>query len=838
MILRTTDGGITWNLVNWAPEEENPLLDVWFSDADNGFAIGAYGSFFRTSDSGETWTSEPISEWDFHLHHLARSANGRLYMAAEAGMIYRSDDGGTTWTELPSPYEGSFFGTLPLDGDTVLVFGLQGHLFRSEDAGESWTPVETGTTAMLTDGIRLADGTIVISGLGGTLLTLVRRRIDLRAATAAGSTRDLGHRRGWPGSIAAGWRIRGQDDRERNPDAMITRLENLIFGRRRLVVVFFLLMTVFMAYQASNLRIDAGFAKLLPLEHEYMQTYVEYRDAFGGANRVVIAIRARDGDIFTPKFFEVLQEVTDDVFFIPGVDRTRVMSLFTPNVRFTEVVEDGISGGNVIPDDFEPNDQGLAKVRENLLKSVYMGRLVANDFSSALVVASLLEVDPTTGDASRLPERGRPTRGGSPEVQQPRDRGRVRLPHHRLRQGHRRHRLRCDPSGAVLPGRLLHHRDLRLPLLPERQAHPYRRRLLADRGHLAAGSGDPARLRHRPDVDPRAVPDLRHRCESRRADGERLPGRGLRGCRPAWRPPGSASGRLIIPGGIALLSDTIGFITIMLIKIRMIQEMAITASLGVAVIILTNLVLVPVLLSYVNLGEEIRGQAADTGRQRWIRFWNALGKVAAPRNAAIIVIVAAVLFVVGGWKATQIKIGDLHPGVPELRADSQYNIDTDVITRHFSIGVDVITVIVESDPEACTEHDIMTTIDRFEWHMRNVPGVQSVLGIGGVAKIINAGWNEGSLKWRVLPRNPSTMAQAVTYIDTSTGLLNSDCSVMPVYIYSQRSQGRDHRPHRRRGQGLPRPSTAPTRSGSGSPPATSVSWRPPTRRSPRPSSRC
>ena len=134
-ILRTADGGTTWELVNWAPEEENPLLDVWFSDADNGFAIGAYGSFYRTSDGGKTWSLEPISEWDFHLNHMATSADGRLYMAAEAGMIYRSDDGGETWTELPSPYEGSFFGTLPLDGDTVLVFGLQGHLFRSEDAG-------------------------------------------------------------------------------------------------------------------------------------------------------------------------------------------------------------------------------------------------------------------------------------------------------------------------------------------------------------------------------------------------------------------------------------------------------------------------------------------------------------------------------------------------------------------------------------------------------------------------------------------------------------------------------------------------------------------------------
>ena len=169
-ILRTTNGGESWELVNWAPEEESPLLDVWFSDAENGFAVGAYGSFYRTSDGGITWTFEPISEWDFHLHHVARATDLRMYMAAEAGMIYRSDDGGETWAELPSPYEGSFFGTLPLDGDSVLLFGLQGHLFRSDDAGESWSPIETGTTAMLTDAVRLDDGRIVISGLGGTIL--------------------------------------------------------------------------------------------------------------------------------------------------------------------------------------------------------------------------------------------------------------------------------------------------------------------------------------------------------------------------------------------------------------------------------------------------------------------------------------------------------------------------------------------------------------------------------------------------------------------------------------------------------------------------------------------
>jgi predicted RND superfamily exporter protein len=564
---------------------------------------------------------------------------------------------------------------------------------------------------------------------------------------------------------------------------MIKRIENLIFDNRRLVVAFFLLMTVFMVYQVSNLRIDAGFAKLLPLEHEYMQTYVQYRDAFGGANRVVIAIRTRTGEIFTPEFFEVLQQVTDDVFFIPGVDRTRVMSLFTPNVRFTEVVEDGISGGNVIPDDFEPTEAGLAKVRENLLKSVYVGRLVANDFSSALVVASLLEVDPTTGE--RL------------------DYLSVAAQFEDVRQKYSDHELGAEFDyhiigfakviGDIASGVarvvlfflvafsitaifvFLYSQSFKLTLIVVGCS------LVAVIWQLGLvtllGFG----------IDPMSilVPFLifaigvSHGVQMVSAfraevfDGANS----LEAAKPGLR-------KLIIPGAIALASDAIGFVTIMLIKIRMIQDMAITASLGVAAIILTDLVLVPVLLSYVHLDKKYESRLRERA-SKLDHIWTVMAGVTRPRNAAIIVLVAAALFVVGGWKATQIKIGDLHPGVPELRADSQYNIDTEIITRHFSIGVDVITVIVETDPEACTMHDIMTTIDRFEWHLRNVPGVQSVLGIGGVAKIINAGWNEGSLKWRVLPRNPSTMAQAVTYIDTSTGLLNSDCSVMPVYIYSQ-----------------------------------------------------
>jgi photosystem II stability/assembly factor-like uncharacterized protein len=196
VILRTTDGGATWTRTHYAPEREQPLLDVWFADANDGLAIGAFSTVYRSTDGGATWSPvefapRPLvkapakkpaaddSDLDMadddgldqpHLNAIAGTAGGRLYVAAEAGHLYRSDDGGATWLELPSPYEGSFFGVLPLDGDAVLAFGLRGHLFRSDDAGATWQKLESGTEALLSGGVRLEDGSIAIAGLAGTVI--------------------------------------------------------------------------------------------------------------------------------------------------------------------------------------------------------------------------------------------------------------------------------------------------------------------------------------------------------------------------------------------------------------------------------------------------------------------------------------------------------------------------------------------------------------------------------------------------------------------------------------------------------------------------------------------
>jgi len=194
VILRTTDGGMNWDRVYYSPENETPLLDIWFRDADFGIALGAYNLYLISKDSGKTWTQKEmniinelsqdniqfdetslddddfVDSYDLHLNSITFSDSGKLYIVAEAGRIYRSDNFGSSWKELTSPYIGSLFGSISLEDEKLLVFGLRGHLFRSDDAGNTWTQIETNTKEMLTNAIRLEDGTIIISGLGGTIL--------------------------------------------------------------------------------------------------------------------------------------------------------------------------------------------------------------------------------------------------------------------------------------------------------------------------------------------------------------------------------------------------------------------------------------------------------------------------------------------------------------------------------------------------------------------------------------------------------------------------------------------------------------------------------------------
>lgn len=171
VILRTADGGDSWTVVFSAPDEERPLLDVWFENPAHGIAVGAYGYFLETRDGGTTWQTRHIAAQDSHLNHIAAAPPARLYVAGERGALYRSDDAGRTWRQLPSPYAGSLFGTLPLDDARVFLYGLRGHLFYSVDGGEAWQRVATHSLSLLTDGIRVGADRVLFTGNGGTFLS-------------------------------------------------------------------------------------------------------------------------------------------------------------------------------------------------------------------------------------------------------------------------------------------------------------------------------------------------------------------------------------------------------------------------------------------------------------------------------------------------------------------------------------------------------------------------------------------------------------------------------------------------------------------------------------------
>ncbi|MCS6191183.1 efflux RND transporter permease subunit [Shewanella baltica] len=561
-------------------------------------------------------------------------------------------------------------------------------------------------------------------------------------------------------------------------EKLVNGFESFLFRNRAWVVGIFVFLTLFLGFQASQLKMDAAFIKNIPLHHSYMQTYLKHQKDFGGANSIMVAVEDTSGNIFNANYFDTLKNVHDQLFFIPGVDRAQVKSIFSPSTRFTEVVEDGFAGGPVIPADFSTSVSGLETVRDNIEKAGIVGRLIANDYSAAMVSAQLMDFDPQTGKpldtiafAAQLEKELR----GKFET----DKVKIHIIGFAKMAGD----VADGAKGVLLFFVIailitavmvyLFSKSIILTVLPlvcSLTAVVWQLGLLT-----VIGFG----------LDPMSilVPFLvfaigvSHGVQMINAVRRRvMDGQTTKAA------AASAFRSLLVPGGVALLSDTVGFITLLSIDIGIIRELAISASLGVGVIIFTNLILLPLVISFTEI--KVNKTAEPTAEEvRTEAIWRFLARFATPKYAVVVIIATVVLYFAGLQQANQMKIGDLQGGAPALHQDSRYNLDTFFITDHFSITTDVMTVIVEAAPEACTYHDVLTQIDEFEWLVRNTPGVESTVSLASVAKKVNAGFNEGNPRWEVLPRTTASLVQAIGQIPTTSGLLNGDCSVMPVYLF-------------------------------------------------------
>lgn len=562
-----------------------------------------------------------------------------------------------------------------------------------------------------------------------------------------------------------------------------TFLERLIFTHRPFVIITCLLVTIFLAYQATQVRPSTSFEKMIPLQHPFIQNMLEHRNDLANlGNTVRISVEAVNGDIFTKEYMETLQKIHDEVFYIPGVDRSGMKSLWSPSVRWTEVTEEGFAGGEVIPQTYDGSAKALDQLRNNVLKSGQIGRLVANNFKSSIIDVPLLEVYPDPKDQGKLMNLD--YRQFSHELEEKiRDKYQLQNPNVKI------HIVGfAKKVGDLIDGLLMVVgffgicfvitlvlllwftkcvRSTIAVLSTTLVAVIWQLGLL----HSIGFGLDPYSM-----LVPFLIFAIGISHGVQKINGIALQSSDaetpLLAARRTFR-------QLFLPGMIAILADAVGFITLLVIDIGVIRELAIGASIGVAVIVFTNLILLPVAISYIGISKK----AVQRSKEDAVRdhpFWRMLSNFASPTVAPISVVIALAMFAGGMWQGHHLKIGDLDQGAPELRPDSRYNLDNDFIIRNYSTSSDVLVVMVESASEGCSTHKTMSAIDELAWRLENTEGVQSAISLVTVSKQMIKGMNEGNLKWESLSRNQDVLNNSISRAE---GLFNSNCSLAPLLVF-------------------------------------------------------
>jgi predicted RND superfamily exporter protein len=568
------------------------------------------------------------------------------------------------------------------------------------------------------------------------------------------------------------------------------RLERMIFNNRMAVLIVCAIVTLLLAWQATKLVFNASFEKMIPQSQPYIRNYLENKKELRGlGNSIRVVVENTQGDIFDPAYLEALKQINDEIFLTPGVDRAWVKSLWTPSVRWNEVTEEGFQGGPVIPDTYDGSATSMEQVKLNIRRSGIVGNLVANNFKSAMIFVPLLDKDVETGkrlDYSVLAKQLEDN---------------VRKKYEAAGQGAK---VRIHIIGfAKLVGDLIAGLKkvltyfgiaaLIAAIVIFLYTRCWRSTVLVIACSLVAvlwQLGLVATLGFELDPYSILVPFLvfaigvSHGVQKMNGIMQDV-GRGthrLVAARYTFR-------RLFLAGLTALLADAVGFAVLMLIDIPVIKDLALTASIGVAILIFTNLILLPVLLSFTGVSpaaarRTLQEETAESRGKGLGALWGLLDRFTERRWAIGAVSAAVLLAVIGFAVSLNLKIGDLDPGAPELRPDSRYNRDNAFITANYSLSSDQFAVIMKTPPDGCLKYESMIEADDLAWALQQVPGVQTTVSLPDTVRFITAGTFEGSPKWLTLSRNQAILNNAEhTALDNSPDLFNLDGSVMPVVAY-------------------------------------------------------
>lgn len=575
-------------------------------------------------------------------------------------------------------------------------------------------------------------------------------------------------------------------------------LERLVFNHRALFMLFMTLATLVLGYMATTrLELRPSFEKMIPQSQPYIKNFLENRQSLRGlGNSVRVVVENTRGDIFDPGYLSVLKRVNDELFLTEGVDRAWMKSLWSPAVRWTEVTEEGFQGGPVMPDAYQGKPADIEQLRQNINRAGIVGSLVASDFKSTMLIVPLLDKASATGKPLNYHEF-------SQRIEKLRDQIEFDgKPHKAGEEGTGQYKIRvigfAKLVGDLIDGLIQVIMFFGLAVMTSLAiiflyTRCVRSTLLVVGCSLIAvvwQLGIVAWLGYAIDPYSVLVPFLifaigvSHAAQKMNGIMQDI-ARGthrLIAARYTFR-------RLFLAGVTALLADAVGFAVLMLIDIPVIQDLAITASIGVAVLIFTSLLLMPVALSFVGVGRKAAERALriDTNaaaNQGFGKLWALLDRCTERKWATFVVLLGLAMGIGGYLVSLNLKVGDLDSGAPELRADSRYNKDNGYITSHYALSSDLFAVMVKTAPEGCLNYQTLILADRLGWELQQYPGVQATTSLVNAVRQITAGTYEGNPKLASIQRNQNVLNYAAQQASVnSPELFNTDCSLMPVIAY-------------------------------------------------------
>ncbi|WP_312960755.1 efflux RND transporter permease subunit [Stutzerimonas nitrititolerans] len=558
-------------------------------------------------------------------------------------------------------------------------------------------------------------------------------------------------------------------------------LERALFNHRRLVVLFCLTVTLLLGWQATRLEFNASFEKMIPTNHPYIVNYLEHRDELSGlGNAVRIAVVNRKGSIYDADYQQTLQQLSDEIYLLPGVDRAFMKSLWTPTTRWVGVTEMGLEGGPVIPDGYDGSEQSLERLQRNVERSNEIGQLVAFDQQSSIIYVPLLA---KAADGQPLDYTALSAQLEALRHEYASDAISIHITGFAKVVGDLIEGLQqilvFFAAALIITGLVLfwYTRCLRSTLLVmgcSLVAVVWQLGLLPLLGYP---------------LDPYSVLvpflifaiGISHGAQKMNGIMQDI-GRGMHrlvAARYTFR-------RLFLAGLTALLSDAVGFAVLMFIDIPVIQDLAITASIGVAVLILTNLVLLPVLLSYIGVNgaaaeRSLRSERASEAGAAPHPLWRFFDRFTTRNWAIGCMVIALVMGGAGYLVSLNLKVGDLDAGAPELRADSRYNKDNAYISSHYGASSDVMAIMVRTPVGACSAYDTLKRVDDLDWQLKALPGVESTNSLALLNRRVLVGLSEGNPKWYELVNNQATLNMITA--GAPRGLYNEECSLLTQYAY-------------------------------------------------------